>query len=71
MDDKLQAERKIRLFWFLPNQLGFFFLVCLYFLEISIVTHFGDSENRILSLHSSNEGLFFTSYAYINSSGII
>lgn len=70
MDDKLQAEKKNQIILVFAKSTWIFFLVSLYFLEISIVTHFGDSENRILSLHSSNEGLFFTSYAYINSSGI-
>lgn len=55
MDDKIQAGKKKTDFVFCQVDLGFF-LVCLGFLEIRIVIHFGGYEDSVFA--SSNAGLF-------------
>lgn len=48
MDDKIQAEKKKSDFVFCQVDLDFF-LVCLCFLEICVVTHFGGYEDSVFA----------------------
>lgn len=65
---KYKQEKKKTDFVFCQVDLGFF-LVCLGFLEIRIVIHFGGYEDSVFAFFKCRP--FLTSNAYINSSGII